>query len=115
MKNQKSSRDSTSRPNQNQKPRLRADYIRQEVDPKAFYKHELPGVVFKKVVWNDAGLCVFHTDTQAGSFRVNLVTGQFRCFSCCASGGSVIDFVMLRYSLTFKEALEKLSSVWGVR
>ena len=58
--------------------------------------------------WTNGGLCPFHEDTRAGSFRVNLQNGAFKCFACGAKGGDVIDFLRQRYHLTFKEALRRL-------
>jgi DNA primase len=48
--------------------------------------------------------CPFHESKSKSSFAVNLDSGGFFCFSCGAKGGSVIDFLMLRDGLTFKEA-----------
>ena len=88
--------------------------IKINIIPHDFYNHELPNVIFKKNCWNDGGLCPFHSDTKAGSFRVNLATGGFKCFACGIAGSDVIAFVMGLYVLQFAEALAKLADDWGV-
>ncbi len=88
--------------------------VKAAIAPADYYRHELPGVILKRQGWNDAGLCIFHEDTQKGSFRVNTVTGAFKCFSCSAAGGDVIAFEMEKSGLSFPEALEKLASEWGL-
>jgi len=50
--------------------------------------------------------CPFHED-DTPSLSVDPVKNVWHCFGCDA-GGSVIDFVMKKESLTFKEATEKL-------
>lgn len=58
--------------------------------------------------WNDGGLCPFHADRHAGSFKVNLESGAFTCFSCGASGGDILDFYQLLYECNFLTALSDL-------
>jgi hypothetical protein len=41
---------------------------------------------------------------------VNLDTGGFHCFNCQASGGDIVDFVMLRDRLDFKRAAMALGA-----
>ena len=79
-----------------------------------FYRQELPSAPLKKPHWNDGGLCPFHPDHTPGSFRVNLVTGAYKCFSCGMAGGDVVAFVMALYGLQFVEALAKLVNDWGL-
>ena len=74
--------------------KLNADFIKEQVNPLDFYRYELPNAPLKKVDWNNGGLCPFHADNQAGSFRVNLTTGAFKCFACGMGGSDVIAFVM---------------------
>lgn len=93
---------------------IKPEQIKAAIAPRAYYQHELPGLTLNKPGWNDAGLCVFHADTKNGSFRVNAVTGAFKCFSCGAAGGDVIAFEMERHSLGFTDALAKLASDWRV-
>ena len=94
--------------------KLNADYIKRSLSPFDFYKHELPNAPLKKHDWNNGGLCPFHVDNQAGSFRVNLTTGAFKCFACGMAGSDVIAFVMSLYNLEFIEALIKIADDWGL-
>lgn len=91
---------------------LNADYIKRSLTPYEFYSHELISSSLKRHEWNDGGLCLFHTDTRTGSFRVNLTTGAFKCFSCGSAGSDIIAFVMSLYGLQFAEALAKLADDW---
>jgi len=93
---------------------LNADYIKQTLAARDFYRQELPGAPLKKHGWNDGGLCPFHSDNKPGSFRVNLVTGAYKCFACGAAGADVIAFAMALYGLQFVEALAKLADDWGL-
>src|SRR5882724_4249145 len=61
---------------------------------------------------NHMGLCPFHSE-KTPSFSVSEERGFFHCFGCNASG-DVYKFVMLRDSLTFPEALERLAREAGV-
>lgn len=89
--------------------------IKANIPPADFYRAELPTMPLPRGGgWRDGGLCIFHADNHAGSFRVNLETGGFCCFSCGAKGSDVIAFIRLRDDLSFPEALNKLSSEWGV-
>ena len=94
--------------------KLTPDFIKNSLSPVDFYRHELPTAPLKKGGWNIGGLCVFHADNSPGSFRVNLTTGAYKCFSCGMAGGDVIAFVMALYSLDFVEALAKLADDWGL-
>ncbi|WP_052700776.1 CHC2 zinc finger domain-containing protein [Methylocucumis oryzae] len=94
--------------------KLRADYIKEAVNPADFYRHELPDARLKQSGWNDGGLCPFHADNKPGSFRVNLQTGAYRCFACDAAGGDVIAFTMALHGLKFVEALAQLARDWGL-
>jgi DNA primase len=96
------------------KQKLKADYIKQTLAARDFYRHELPGAPLKKHGWNDGGLCPFHSDNKPGSFRVNLVTGAYKCFACGAAGGDIVAFIMALYAMQFAEALAKLSDEWGL-
>lgn len=85
------------------------------IPPADFYRAELPTMPLPRGGgWRDGGLCPFHADQHAGSFRVNLETGAFTCFSCGAKGADIIAFIQLRDGLSFPEALRKLSEDWGV-
>lgn len=93
---------------------LTADYIKQTLAPQDYYRHELTGAKLKKSGWNDGGLCPFHSDNKPGSFRVNLITGAYKCFACGMAGGDVIAFAMALYELKFTEAVAKLAKDWGL-
>jgi DNA primase len=96
------------------KQNLNADYIKQSLTARDFYRRELPDAPLKKHGWNDGGLCPFHSDNNPGSFRINLATGAYKCFACGAAGGDVIAFAMTLYGLQFLEALAKLADDWGL-
>jgi len=96
--------------------RLDADTVKNAILPAEFYQSELAKMKPpRRFGWNDAGLCPFHSDKHAGSFRIHTDTGAFRCFACDAKGGNVIDFIMQRDGLSFREALSKLAQEWGLR
>lgn len=79
-----------------------------------FFRAELPAMPSPHGGgWRDAGLCCFHDDKTAGSFRVNLDTGAFTCFACGAKGADIIAFTQLRDGLSFTDALQKLAKDWG--
>jgi DNA primase len=94
--------------------KLNVDFIKQRLSPVDFYRHELPNAPFKRQGWNNGGLCCFHSDNKPGSFRVNLTTGAFKCFSCGMAGGDILAFSMALYGLEFTEALAKLADDWGL-
>ena len=100
--------------NRQYKRNITADKIKQFIIPSDFYRHELPNASLKKHGWNDGGLCPFHADNHAGSFRVNIITGAFKCFACGAAGSDVIAFTMTVYGLRFVDALAKLVDDWGL-
>lgn len=58
------------------------------------------------------GLCPFHEEVTP-SFHVTPRKNLFHCFGCDAAG-SVIDFVMRREGLTFREAVDRLLTETGV-
>lgn len=89
--------------------------VKAYIPPTEFYRAELPAMPPPRGGgWRDGGLCPFHADNHAGSFRVNLDSGGFCCFSCGAKGADIIAFIQLRDGLSFPEALNKLSNEWGV-
>jgi DNA primase len=89
--------------------------VKGRIAPANFYRAELPTMPAPRGGgWRDGGLCPFHDDQHAGSFRVKLDTGSFKCFACGANGGDIIAFTQLRDGLSFPEALQKLSSEWGL-
>ena len=58
------------------------------------------------------GLCPFH-DEKTASFMVDPIKGVFHCFGCQKSGNA-ITFVMEKDGLTFKEAVQKLATRYGL-
>lgn len=96
--------------------RLDAASIKETIDPYDFYlcEQDLPNYGHRFSSWAIAGLCPFHDDHNPGSFKVDLKTGAFKCWSCGASGGDIIAFLQKRDSLSFLETLEKLVEEWEV-
>jgi DNA primase len=90
------------------------DDIKHSVMPLDFYRHELPGAVFKSQAWSCGGLCPFHADNNPGSFRINIETGAFKCFACGKTGGDIISFTMAKYGLSFHDAMANLADSWGL-
>ena len=97
------------------KRKLNVNHIKDSIYPLEFYQHELQGVQLKQAGWTDGGLCPFHDDNKAGSFKVNLQTGAYTCFACGAKGGDIVAFTMKLYGLDFVEALAKIADEWGLR
>lgn len=99
----------------NKPMRLTPEYIKSDINPRDFYINALPEAKFKHSYgWQDGGLCPFHSDNTTGSFRVNLTTGAFMCFACEAKGHDIIAFTMAINGIGFRDALDTLSSDWGV-
>lgn len=89
--------------------------VKAYIPPADFYRAELPAMPPPRGGgWREGGLCPFHADKHAGSFRVNLETGAFVCFACATKGGDIVAFIQQRDGLSFPEALEKLSDDWGL-
>ena len=89
--------------------------VKGSIPPADFYRAELQTMPPPRGGgWRDGGLCPFHADKTAGSFRVNLETGAFTCFSCGSKGADIIAFTQQRDGLSFPEALRKLSEDWGI-
>lgn len=96
--------------------RILPEDVKRGISPAEFYADELPDMKPpKRIGWADGGLCPFHADNRAGSFRVHGETGAFYCFACGARGGDILAFVMLRDGLTFRETLDHLADEYGVR
>ncbi len=84
------------------------------IDPAAaFYSRELGRMIPDRTGWHDAGLCPFHADKHAGSFKIHLPDGRFKCFSCGAHG-DIIAFAQRKYELDFPTAVEALARAWGI-
>lgn len=94
---------------------MKVQNVKAYISPADFYRTELPEMPYPRGGgWRNGGLCPFHADKHAGSFRVNLETGAFVCFSCGTKGGDIIAFIQQRDGLSFPEAVQKLSEEWGV-
>jgi DNA primase len=57
--------------------------------------------------------CPFHAGDRHGSLKLYEGSGGFHCFGCGA-GGSVIDFTMRLYGITFRQAVVRLNSDFGL-
>ncbi len=94
---------------------MKAETIKREIQPMAFYLDALPGMKPpRRFGWTDGGCCPFHDDTKPGSFRVNTESGGFVCYACGARGGDILAFVMARDGVSLPEAVHTLASDWGV-
>ncbi|MCB1762187.1 MAG: hypothetical protein KDI27_03485 [Gammaproteobacteria bacterium] len=90
--------------------RLSPDVLKAAVSPVAYYPPRLPTMPPpKQRGWVDGGLCPFHEDRNRGSFRINLESGSYCCFSCGAKGGDIIDFHQQFHGLSFVEAVNDLA------
>ena len=89
--------------------------VKAYIPPADFYRAELPTMpVPRGSGWREGGLCPFHADKHAGSFRVNLETGAFVCFACGTKGGDIVAFIQQRDGLSFPDATRKLAEDWGI-
>lgn len=80
-----------------------------EALPTAISYYTSQGIELKgNGVWRDA-ICQFHADTTP-SLRVNVETGGYKCMSCGARGGDVLDFEQQKHGLNFIEACKKLGA-----
>ena len=96
------------------KKTLQPNHIKERINPVEFYAHRVSKSSAARRGSVDGGLCPFHADNKPGSFKINLRSGAFKCFSCGTSGGDIIAFTMLLYELSFPEALAKLANDWGI-
>ncbi len=96
--------------------RISADIVKSFIDPYDFYLKEqgISHFGYRSQQWAVAGLCPFHADNSPGSFKVNIETGAFKCWSCGTCGGDIISFVQMLHDLSFPEALEELAREWGI-
>jgi hypothetical protein len=94
--------------------RLSADVLKALLPPIDYYRAELPQMPqnHRHSGWVSGGLCPFHDDQQAGSFRVNLDSGAFLCFSCGAKGGDILSFHQARYRMYFEDALRDIANTY---
>ena len=70
-------------------------------------------ITLKKTGASYKGVCPFHKE-KTPSFNVNESRQMFYCFGCRASG-DVIEFEKRFYNLEFNEAVERLSSEYGIQ
>lgn len=96
--------------------KLEPSTIKRAISPYNFYLREqnLCRFGYRSGPWAIAGLCPFHEDKKQGSFKINMITGAFRCWSCGACGGDVISYLQKRDDLEFVDTLRKLCDEWGV-
>lgn len=80
-------------------------------NPAEFYAANLARMKPGRNGWGLA-LCCFHPDKNP-SLAVNLEKGAFKCFSCGAKGGDVLDFYRLRHNVDFMTAVKALGAVRG--
>ncbi len=84
------------------------NFNKNSINTLIFYSQQL-GKQFRADARNDnwecGGKCPFHSDTKVGSFRVNIEHGAFKCYSCGAQGGDVVDFLRLLHGWSFKQAV----------
>lgn len=74
-----------------------------------FYQKELQCNVCQIDGWQKLEcLCPFHQDSTPGSFNIHS-GGAFKCFSCGASGGGLLKFLMLRDRVSSHQAIEYLT------
>lgn len=87
----------------------------QLVDPAAYYSAVCSGRKNKTTTnagWTDGGLCHFHSDSEAGSYRVNVKTGAYICYACGAKGPSPVHHHASLYSLTHTRAAIDLAKTY---
>ena len=74
-----------------------------------FYKKQFPKLHVQGN-WATARCC-FHDD-RIPSLVINMKQGYFKCFSCDAKGGGIVDFHIKRTGLPFRDAIRELEA-WG--
>lgn len=79
--------------------------------PELYYARHLEGKLGKPNgngwhVWD--GLCPFHADRKPGTLFINMKSGSYKCFSCGAKGGDIINFHKQRFNLSTYETLKQL-------
>lgn len=71
-------------------------------------------VKLKKSGRSYTGFCPFHDNMRTPALAVWPESGTWKCFGVCDSGGDVINWVMRRERMEFREALELLARRAGV-
>ncbi len=79
--------------------------------PRTFYQREFGSDLGRERRGWAQTKCCFHDGQSKTSLSLNLMEGNFFCFSCGIKGGDVVKFVMLREKLDFKRAAQSLG-VW---
>jgi len=90
---------------------ITTEVIKEFYPPETFYPQFAGGSFGKPsgngwYQWN--GLCPFHDDHRPGSLYIRKEDGAFKCFSCGAKGGDILDFHMQKERLTFTNSLNTL-------
>lgn len=75
--------------------------------PRHFYQEECGKLSRPSRGWVRSR-CPLHGGDNPTSFSANLETGGFYCHACGAKGGDVLEFLRLRYNLSFPDALKRL-------
>lgn len=87
--------------------------VHAQIPASAFFEKELGVRITRNRGWVDLGRCIFHPDRTPGSFKAHMPDGRWACFAC-GKQGDVIQFVELRYGLSFPDAVEALARAWGI-
>jgi DNA primase len=86
-------------------PEEEIERIKREVDLVELVRAS--GVVLKRHGADLMGLCPMHDDRKP-SLVVSPTKGLWHCLGACGTGGTVIDWVMKREGVSFREAVERL-------
>lgn len=89
-----------------------ASYVNQLKDQLSIVDVIGKAITLKKAGRNYVGLCPFHGE-KTPSFTVNNEKGIFFCFGC-KTGGDMIQFYIKYHQVSFKEAVDALSSMAGM-
>lgn len=71
-------------------------------------------VTLKKRGKHYIGLCPFHQE-QTPSFTVSAERQMWYCFGVCKEGGDVVSFLMKYDNISFREALQELARIAGIK
>jgi hypothetical protein len=77
---------------------------------RTFYQQEFGSALGKERRGWAQTKCCFHGGQSKTSLSLNMDEGHFRCFSCGASGGDLVAFVMRRDQVKFTEAAQVLGA-----
>ena len=77
---------------------------------------EYYGIVLKKSADNRlSGTCPLHSGDNPNAFHVDTQKNIYNCFTRCAGGGSIFDFVMKKENLSFYQAALKIYNIFYSR